>query len=148
MEISFKEKCSFCGKSKSEVKDLYYSQVASICDECIKVCNELSINANNASKKIVNDPRITIDEQLCDIIDRNILIKYDIIPIEKVGNKIKLLGYIHENMDELRNDLSIVKKSVKNIYNLDATFLLLGENSKELILNSLKYYFGIKRSGS
>lgn len=38
---SFTEKCSFCGKDKSEVNKLIASDVSSICDECVEKCGTI-----------------------------------------------------------------------------------------------------------
>jgi|TARA_R100000030_G_scaffold45597_1_gene34385 ATP-dependent Clp protease ATP-binding subunit ClpX len=45
---SYTEKCSFCGKDKSEVNKLIASDQSSICDECVEKCG--NILQDNASR--------------------------------------------------------------------------------------------------
>ena len=46
---TYTEKCSFCGKDKSEVNKLIASDQSSICDECVEKCG--NILHDNAGKK-------------------------------------------------------------------------------------------------
>ncbi len=43
-------RCSFCGKSQSEVKKLIAGPTVYICDECIDLCNEIIMEEWNQEK--------------------------------------------------------------------------------------------------
>lgn len=43
--------CSFCGKTKHEVKRLIAGDFANICDECIELCKEIIVEDNQLSAK-------------------------------------------------------------------------------------------------
>lgn len=44
-------KCSFCGKEQIKVKKLFNSESAYICDECVKMCNDILIKEDIKDEK-------------------------------------------------------------------------------------------------
>ena len=44
-------KCSFCGKPRSHVKRLISGNGAFICDECVRVCNDVILEEYNSGKR-------------------------------------------------------------------------------------------------
>ena len=47
--------CSFCGKSRSDVKKLVAGQGVYICDECISLCNDILQDEDDDENGIVID---------------------------------------------------------------------------------------------
>ncbi len=52
---SYTEKCSFCGKDKSEVNKLIASDQSSICDECVEKCGHILQDNANKPEYDIND---------------------------------------------------------------------------------------------
>ena len=49
-------KCSFCGKTDSQVNRLIAGQEGYICDSCVKICNEIRENdTKNDEKETTNE---------------------------------------------------------------------------------------------
>ncbi len=50
--------CSFCGKSQEEVRRLISGPGVSICDECVKVCNEMLSGDPSLQQEVVGLPEV------------------------------------------------------------------------------------------
>lgn len=70
-----KLKCSFCGKSKNEVKKLIAGQGASICNECMILCNEIieRDNQGNSCKSSKVDTSNLTPAQIKEFLDEHIV---------------------------------------------------------------------------
>ncbi|QCI21756.1 ATP-dependent Clp protease ATP-binding subunit ClpX [Buchnera aphidicola (Hyadaphis tataricae)] len=50
--------CSFCGKNQKEVRKLIAGPTVYICDECVKLCNNIIIEETNQKKITENQPKL------------------------------------------------------------------------------------------
>ena len=57
-----KKRCSFCEKTKEEVKALVAGASTSICNECIDTCIEILIDDGNPPKNINPSPEIDLEQ--------------------------------------------------------------------------------------
>lgn len=55
-------KCSFCGKSPTQVKKLISGPTAYICDECVHLCNEILIDEFVRTEPPEQPERSQLDE--------------------------------------------------------------------------------------
>jgi ATP-dependent Clp protease ATP-binding subunit ClpX len=66
--------CSFCGKSQEEVKRLINGPGVAICDECIKVCNDMLIGDPGMQEEVVGLPEIIpTPQELKDYMDEYVI---------------------------------------------------------------------------
>ncbi|MDT4762065.1 ATP-dependent Clp protease ATP-binding subunit ClpX [Sphaerochaeta sp. PS] len=66
--------CSFCGKSQEEVKRLINGPGVAICDECIKVCNDMLSGDPNLQETAVGLPEtIPTPQELKDYMDEYVI---------------------------------------------------------------------------
>ena len=66
--------CSFCGKSQEEVKRLVNGPGVAICDECIKVCNDMLAGDPNMQEEVIGLPEtIPTPQELKDYMDEYVI---------------------------------------------------------------------------
>jgi ATP-dependent Clp protease ATP-binding subunit ClpX len=66
--------CSFCGKSQEEVKRLINGPGVAICDECIKVCNDMLIGDPGMQEEVVGLTEIiNTPQELKDYMDEYVI---------------------------------------------------------------------------
>jgi ATP-dependent Clp protease ATP-binding subunit ClpX len=66
--------CSFCGKSQEEVKRLINGPGVAICDECVKVCNDMLSGDPNLQETVVGLPEtIPTPQELKDYMDEYVI---------------------------------------------------------------------------
>ncbi|WP_320127440.1 ATP-dependent Clp protease ATP-binding subunit ClpX [uncultured Sphaerochaeta sp.] len=66
--------CSFCGKSQDEVKRLINGPGVAICDECIKVCNDMLVSDPGMQDEVVGLPEtIPTPQELKDYMDEYVI---------------------------------------------------------------------------
>ncbi|MDD3903075.1 MAG: ATP-dependent Clp protease ATP-binding subunit ClpX [Sphaerochaeta sp.] len=66
--------CSFCGKSQEEVKRLINGPGVAICDECIKVCNDMLAGDPNMQEEVMGLPEtIPTPQELKDYMDEYVI---------------------------------------------------------------------------
>ncbi|NCC66445.1 MAG: ATP-dependent Clp protease ATP-binding subunit ClpX, partial [Spirochaetia bacterium] len=66
--------CSFCGKSQEEVKRLINGPGVAICDECIKVCNDMLAGDPTFQEEVVGLPEsIPTPKELKEYMDEYVI---------------------------------------------------------------------------
>ena len=50
--------CSFCGKSEGKVKKLIAGPSVRICDECVKICNEILADAAGTDEETFKESHV------------------------------------------------------------------------------------------
>jgi ATP-dependent Clp protease ATP-binding subunit ClpX len=66
--------CSFCGKSQEEVKRLINGPGVAICDECIKVCNDMLMGDPGMQEEVAGLPEtIPTPQELKDYMDEYVI---------------------------------------------------------------------------
>lgn len=65
-------KCSFCGKSQSQVRKLVAGPGVYICDECIELCTEI-VQEELAKEEEVEFKDVPKPKEICDILDEYVI---------------------------------------------------------------------------
>lgn len=68
-----KLRCSFCGKTQSEVKKLIAGPGVYICNECIELCNEIIKEDSNKTKKEWTPDRIPTPKEIKEYLDQYVV---------------------------------------------------------------------------
>ncbi|MCD6155945.1 MAG: ATP-dependent Clp protease ATP-binding subunit ClpX [Candidatus Atribacteria bacterium] len=68
-----KLRCSFCGKTQSEVKKLIAGPGVYICNECIELCNEIIKEDSNKAKKEWTPDRIPTPKEIKEYLDQYVV---------------------------------------------------------------------------
>ena len=64
-------RCSFCGRSELEVRNLIVQDGASICDKCVKACNE--IIARDQMESPQSEERLLSPQEIKDRLDQYVI---------------------------------------------------------------------------
>lgn len=137
-------RCSFCGKTKNEVKKMIYGKDVCICNECVSVCQDI------IEEELIKDANISQDNSKLpkpkDI--KKFLDEY-IIGQDKAKKVLSVALYNHYKRiytsDEIKKDYVELQKS--NILLLgpnriwkDTTCTNIGKNNGCSFCNSRCYY--------
>lgn len=101
-------RCSFCGKSESQVTKLIVQNNARICDECVGICNE--IIAQEAVAEVTGDERLLSPQEIKDRLDEYVIGQDEAKKILSVAvhNHYKRVFYA----EALGNDVELEKSNV------------------------------------
>ncbi len=96
-----KLRCSFCGKTQSEVKKLIAGPGVYICNECIELCNEIIKEDSNKAKKEWTPDRIPTPKEIKEYLDQYVVgqERAKIILSVAVYNHYKRIFYRAEEKD-------------------------------------------------
>ncbi|MEG2172972.1 MAG: ATP-dependent Clp protease ATP-binding subunit ClpX, partial [Desulfovibrionaceae bacterium] len=102
------QRCSFCGKSQFAVKKLIVQNNASICDECVGICNE--IIAQEKVAEVIGDERLLSPQEIKDRLDEYVIGQTEAKKILSVAvhNHYKRVFYA----EALGNDVELEKSNV------------------------------------
>jgi len=117
--------CSFCGKSKDSVDNLFTIKNVAICNECIQLAYQImiyeskykSIKNLDAFNVILNKTIIAIEPDLKNLLDSSIIKKYYLIPYQKRGRKLYILTINQKDLNKL-------EKIIKSRYKIVPEFIL------------------------
>ena len=158
------ERCSFCGKSRSQVKKLIQGPAANICNECVDLCidiMEMDVETENENnKKIESLEELPKPKELHEFLNDYIISDkiYDLDKIiEKLNNNIetkinkeemnlKNLGSLLHNLSPLRtldrgysiiNKEDVVVNSVLKVSENDEIEVVLSDGSLDCTVNKI-----------
>jgi len=66
-------KCSFCGKNQNEVKKIVSGPGVCICDECIKICNEIILEERKKENTNFKMEEIPSPKEIKEFLDKYII---------------------------------------------------------------------------
>lgn len=103
-------KCGFCGKSKDEVDKLIAGDNVFICDECVKLCNNIITNEGSGDLSHLNQETLPKPEEIYKILNQYIIGQDNAKKILSVSvyNHYKRLLYGKTN----KNDVEITKSNI------------------------------------
>lgn len=105
--------CSFCGKSQAEVKKLIAGPSVYICDECVKICQEIILEETQPDLDIFQDeiprPRV-IKEFLDEFVVEQDLVKKKLAVA--VYNHYKRIEHMRKAGSSARNEVEIQKSNI------------------------------------
>ncbi|MDD5015230.1 MAG: ATP-dependent Clp protease ATP-binding subunit ClpX, partial [Atribacterota bacterium] len=100
-------KCSFCGKSQDEVYKIVAGPSVCICDECIKVCNEIILDRKKREDSLFDLGNVPSPKEI-----KNFLDEY-IIEQDKPKKILSVAVYNHYKRVESNNNDRLDKKDKK-----------------------------------
>jgi len=100
-------KCSFCGKSQDEVYKIVAGPGVCICDECIKVCNDIILDRRNKEDNPFNLRNVPSPKEI-----KNFLDEY-IIGQDKAKKILSVAVYNHYKRIKSNDDDRLDKKDKK-----------------------------------
>ena len=101
-------RCSFCGRSELEVRNLIVQDGASICDNCVKACNE--IIARDQMESPDSGERLLSPQEIKDRLDEYVIGQHEAKKILSVAvhNHYKRVFYA----DALGHDVELEKSNI------------------------------------
>ncbi len=100
-------KCSFCGKSQDEVYKIVAGPGVCICDECIKVCNDIILDRKKREDEPFNLANVPFPKEIKRFLDEYI------IEQDKVKKILSVAVYNHYKRIKSNNDGRLDKKDKK-----------------------------------
>lgn len=65
--------CSFCGKKRAEVKKLFSTETAAICDECIKLCDNVLVQESAQNERKAFSRGLPRPQEISAFLDRYVI---------------------------------------------------------------------------
>ncbi|MGE4294555.1 MAG: ATP-dependent Clp protease ATP-binding subunit ClpX [Campylobacterales bacterium] len=65
--------CSFCGKKRAEVKKLFSTETAAICDECVKLCDNVLVQENAQNERKAFSHGLPRPQEISAFLDRYVI---------------------------------------------------------------------------
>ena len=109
-------RCSFCGKTQSQVKRLIAGPDVNICDQCVDMCNSLILHENQESEeRVVPDLKVPKPHEIKAILDEYVIGQEDAkrvlaVAVHNHYKRLKQSAYFKED-DPLR-DVEIEKSNI------------------------------------
>ncbi len=110
------KKCSFCGKSEEQVDKILPGATASICNECIELCNSILDEELSFDSKRINDGiSLRKPKEITEILDQYI------IGQEKAKKALAVSVYNHYKRIESNEKISKAQSRKRNKKDIDKT---------------------------